>query len=69
MKVCVTGSAGFIMGYVAEELLRAGHQVIGVDNFSKYGEITRSYLEDIEYVDERLRQCQIAARNRKAGRP
>ena len=43
MKICVTGSAGFIMGYLVEDLLRAGHQVIGVDNFSKYGELTRSY--------------------------
>jgi nucleoside-diphosphate-sugar epimerase len=49
MKVCVTGSAGFIMGYVVEELLRAGHQVIGVDNFSKYGEITRSYDNNPHY--------------------
>jgi len=49
MKVCVTGSAGFIMGYVVEDLLRAGHEVIGIDNFSKYGEITRSYDSNSRY--------------------
>jgi UDP-glucose 4-epimerase len=49
MKVCVTGSGGFIMGYLAEELLRAGHEVVGVDNFSKYGEITRSYDDNPRY--------------------
>lgn len=43
MKVLVTGSAGFISGYLVEELLAAGHTVVGVDNFSKYGRVTRSY--------------------------
>src|SRR5215472_7873468 len=71
MKVCVTGSAGFIMGYVVEELLRAGHQVIGVDNFSKYGEITRSYdnnsryefvrgdAKDVELMKRVLADCDV----------
>ena len=38
-KVLVTGSAGFIGGYVVEELLRRGHEVVGIDNFSKYGPV------------------------------
>jgi UDP-glucose 4-epimerase len=49
MKICVSGSAGFIAGYLVEELLAAGHAVVGVDNFSKYGEITRSYQDHPEY--------------------
>jgi UDP-glucose 4-epimerase len=42
-KVLVTGSAGFIGGYVVEELLRRGHEVVGLDDFSKYGPVTHSY--------------------------
>jgi nucleoside-diphosphate-sugar epimerase len=43
MKVLVTGSAGFIGGYLVEDLLAAGHEVYGVDNYSKYGRVQRSY--------------------------
>ncbi len=42
-KVLVTGSAGFIGGYLVEELLGRGHEVVGVDNFSKYGPVTHTY--------------------------
>jgi UDP-glucose 4-epimerase len=43
VKILVTGSAGFIAGYLVEELLAAGHEVVGLDNYSKYGPIERSY--------------------------
>lgn len=41
--VLVSGSAGFIGGYVVEELLAQGYAVKGVDNFSKYGRVRKSY--------------------------
>ena len=43
MKVLVSGSSGFIGGYVVEELLRKGYDVVGIDNHSKYGRISKSY--------------------------
>ncbi|CAN5890210.1 NAD(P)-dependent oxidoreductase [soil metagenome] len=43
MKILVTGAAGFIAGYLVEELLSAGHAVVGLDNFSKYGPIAHGY--------------------------
>lgn len=42
-KTLVTGSAGFIGGYVVQELLDRGHEVVGLDNYSKYGPVSRSY--------------------------
>jgi UDP-glucose 4-epimerase len=48
-KVLITGSAGFIGGYVVEELLSRGHEVVGVDNFSKYGPVSHSYDDDPRY--------------------
>jgi UDP-glucose 4-epimerase len=42
-RVLVTGSAGFIGGYVVEELLGRGYAVTGIDNYSKYGPVTKSY--------------------------
>lgn len=43
MKILITGSAGFIAGYLVEELLNRRHHVVGIDNYSKYGKITKSY--------------------------
>jgi nucleoside-diphosphate-sugar epimerase len=48
-KVVVTGSAGFIGGYIVEELLAKGYQVVGVDNFSKYGPVKKSYDDNPNY--------------------
>jgi UDP-glucose 4-epimerase len=49
MKILVTGAAGFICGYSIQELLDAGHEVIGLDNFSKYGRTEKSYDSNRRY--------------------
>lgn len=49
-KVLVTGSAGFIGGYVVEELLSLGHHVVGLDNYSKYGPVSHGYDANPAYT-------------------
>lgn len=39
MRFLVTGSAGFIGFHLSRRLLEAGHEVLGVDNFSTYYDI------------------------------
>lgn len=41
--VVVTGSQGFIGGYLCKELLDADYRVVGIDNFSKYGRVSRAH--------------------------
>jgi nucleoside-diphosphate-sugar epimerase len=48
-KVLITGSQGFIGGYVVEELLARGYQVVGLDNYSKYGRVAKSYDSNPNY--------------------
>jgi UDP-glucose 4-epimerase len=43
MKILITGSAGFIAGYLVQELLEHGHVIYGIDNYSKYGKVEKSY--------------------------
>ncbi|MCG6550808.1 MAG: NAD(P)-dependent oxidoreductase [Candidatus Magnetominusculus sp. LBB02] len=74
MKILVTGSAGFIGGYLVDELLERGHEVVGIDNFSKYGKVEKSYdthkgyrfvegdAKDVNLLKELLSDCdQIVA--------
>jgi nucleoside-diphosphate-sugar epimerase len=48
-RVLVSGASGFIGGYVVEELLARGHSVVGVDNFSKYGKVAKSFDSHCNY--------------------
>jgi nucleoside-diphosphate-sugar epimerase len=69
MKILVTGSAGFICGYLVEELLQNGHKVVGIDNYSKYGQVKKSYdghpdyqfyqhdMKDVDFIKERIADC------------
>jgi UDP-glucose 4-epimerase len=60
-KVLVSGSAGFIGGYVVEELLDRGYSVVGIDNYSKYGPVEKSYDNhpDYHFVEDDARNVDL----------
>ena len=60
-KVLITGSSGFIGGYVVSELLKQGHQVVGVDNLSKYGKVIRNFdeSENFHFVQGDARDTEV----------
>ncbi len=60
-RVLVSGAQGFIGGYVVEELLARGHSVVGVDNFSKYGKVAKSFdaHPDYELVEGDCRDVEL----------
>ncbi len=51
MKVLVTGSSGFIAGYLVGDLLANGYEVVGLDNDSKYGPTSRSFDTHPSYTN------------------
>jgi nucleoside-diphosphate-sugar epimerase len=76
MKVVLTGSQGFIGGFIVEELLSQGHTVIGIDNFSKYGHLDKQHdrnpnfkliVEDLSISNKLLKQALIGADHLIAG--
>jgi UDP-glucuronate 4-epimerase len=44
MKILVTGAAGYIASHTAERLQSLGHEVIGLDNFSDYYDVSLKQL-------------------------
>ena len=44
-----SGSSGFLGGYIVNELLRRGHEIIGIDNFTKYGEVAKQHDDHPRY--------------------
>ena len=71
VRILVTGAAGFINGYLVPELLEAGHEVIGLDDFSKYGRLTKSYDDHPRYrfVEGDAKDVALVARARRRLRP
>jgi len=49
VKVLITGASGFLGGYLIEELLNHGYEVVGLDNYSKYGKVKKSYDHHPKY--------------------
>lgn len=48
--IVITGSEGFIGGYLVREALFQGYEVIGIDNLSKYGVTSSSHSRNGAYT-------------------
>ena len=64
MRILVTGGAGFIGSHLCERLIKDGHEVTAIDNFSTGKKTNLAQLESTEnftlvdgsILDERVRQ-------------
>ncbi|MFU8779461.1 MAG: NAD-dependent epimerase/dehydratase family protein [Kiritimatiellia bacterium] len=67
MKILVTGTAGFIGMHLAHRLLNGGHEVVGIDNFNDYYDVSlkenrhRTLETRAGYTGMRIDLCDRAA--------
>ena len=65
MKILITGAAGFIGSHLSERLARGGHEVIGIDCFTDYYDVTqkRRNAAAIQAVGCQLAEVDLATDN------
>jgi len=61
-RVLITGSAGFIGTYLVDEFSKAGYDVVGLDNFSKYGPVTPTRQPGYEFVQGDAKDVPLLSR-------
>lgn len=67
MRFLVTGSAGFIGFHLSRRLLEDGHEVLGVDNFSDYYDVSlKQGRNDILQAYDGFRVARLALENAEA---
>jgi len=63
MRYLVTGAAGFIGSHIVETLIKEGHEVRGLDNFSTgHRHNIAPFLSDFEFVEADIRDAEACAR-------
>lgn len=51
MKILVTGAAGFIGFFLTKRLLADGHEVVGIDNFNEYYDVSLKEARAIQLAE------------------
>ena len=58
-KVIITGSQGFIGSYLCTEFLERGYEVVGIDNYSKYGLVKRAHDDHPNFSLLKMDMCEL----------
>ena len=64
-KILILGGCGFIGSYITRNLLKDGHKITCVDNFSKYGPIKHDFYTDPKFKLIKKDICKMSARDFK----
>src|SRR5210317_1804944 len=62
MKAIVTGAAGFIGSHMSERLMDNGIEVIGIDNFSPYYDLSLKKLNELALMKKGIKVLNIDLR-------
>ncbi len=62
MKAIVTGAAGFIGSHMAERLMENGIEVIGIDNYSPYYDLSLKKLNELALLKKGIKVLDIDLR-------
>jgi nucleoside-diphosphate-sugar epimerase len=63
MKILITGAAGFIGSHTSERLKDLGHEVVGIDNFSPYYDVSLKKLNAKALSDKDITILQVDLRS------
>ncbi|OAD92102.1 3-beta hydroxysteroid dehydrogenase [Aequorivita soesokkakensis] len=63
MKILITGAAGFIGSHTSERLKELGHEVVGIDNFSPYYDVSLKKLNAKALSDKDITILQVDLRS------
>lgn len=63
MKILITGAAGFIGSHTSERLKELGHELVGIDNFSPYYDVSLKKLNAKALSDKDITILQVDLRN------
>ena len=67
MKILVTGAAGFIGSNLSEKLIKRGDQVVGLDNFNDYYDVSKKRANESRleaYPNFRMEEADILHREK-----
>lgn len=63
MKILVTGAAGFIGSHTSERLKELGHEVVGIDNYSPYYDVSLKKLNAKALAEKNIEVLKIDLRS------